>query len=575
LIHGFLKLGPRWLLGIALTLVSGAALALGLGEIRVKSQPGQPLLAEIPVISNEPGELEQLQARLASPITFERVGLARPEGLVSGLNFAVALSDEGKPVIRVTSSEPVQVAAVNFLIEVDWGQGRLVREYSALVDTPGALAATNQPIIEAPLPPPANTIIREPEPVAATEPEPVPATEPVPTPAPVAAAPAAAAPTPSPTLASGELEVQRGQTLSQIARDLGQGYNLDQTMLALLRANPEAFINGNINRLKQGAVLRVPQSAELAQLDEAEAAALVRDQMAEWRQARRPIPQPVETTASPLASAPPRSTPAAPRVAEARLEIVPPDASAATRAGTQSGIDAEGEGDMLANEQLTLTKEELAARESEVQELRAQVAELEGLKQQQAKLIAMKDSELSAAQQRLAQSQGEASQPLWLWAGLGLLVAGLVVAWLIGRSKKKPAVVAARSGYDSAAMAAAMPAAETAPQAPAKSKEDHFATAREDEVPAVLPEAKEEPARAPAAPQAWTTAAVKPTWHVGEGLNLAPLNAAPAGRERLELAIAYLDLGDLETARDLLNEVAAGGDAAARKEATQLLREIG
>jgi pilus assembly protein FimV len=183
---------------------------------------------------------------------------------------------------------------------------------------------------------------------------------------------------------------------------------------------------------------------------------------------------------------------------------------------------------------------------------------------------------LAAAQQRLAQSQGEASQPLWLWAGLGLLVAGLVVAWLIGRSKKKPAVVVTRSGYDSAAMAAAMPAAETAPQAPAKSKEGHFAATRhEDEVPAVLSEAKEEPARAPAAPQAWTTAAVKPTWHVGEGLNVTPLNAAPAGRERLELAIAYLDLGDLETARDLLNEVAAGGDAAARKEATQLLREIG
>nr|WP_093284330.1 FimV/HubP family polar landmark protein [Pseudoxanthomonas sp. CF125] len=555
-------------------------MALGLGEIRVKSQPGQPLVAEIPVISTEPGELEQLQARLASPITFERVGLARPEGLVSGLNFAVAVSDEGKPVIRVTSTEPVQVAAVNFLIEVDWGQGRLVREYSALVDTPDALAAASQPTIDAPLPPPADTIIREPEPIAATEP--APAAEPiVPTPAPAEAAPAPRAPVaaPSPTLSSGsELEVQRGQTLSQIARDLGQGYSLDQTMLALLRANPEAFINGNINRLKQGAVLRVPQSAELAQLGEAEAAALVRDQMAEWRQARRPIPQPVET-ASPLASAPSRAAPAAPRTAEARLEIAPPDAGAATRAGTQSGIDAEGEGDMLANQQLTLTKEELAARESEVQELRAQVAELESLKQQQAKLIAMKDSELAAAQQRLAKSQGDASQPLWLWAGLGLLVAGLVVAWLINR-RKKPVIAAARAGYDSAAMAAAMPAAEPATQAASQSKADRFdAPLYEDGVPAALPETQDEPVRAPAppaaAPQTWTTAAIKPTWHTGEGLNVAPLNAAPAGRERLELAIAYLDLGDLETARDLLNEVVAGGDAAARNEATQLLREIG
>lgn len=583
--QGFLKRSGRGLAALAalaLLMASNVALALGLGEIRVKSQPGQPLLAEIPVISTEPGELEQLQARLASPITFERVGLARPEGLVSGLNFAVALSDDGKPVIRVTSSEPVQVAAVNFLIEVDWGQGRLVREYSALVDTPGALAAASQPIIDAPLPPPANTIVREPEPVAAAEPAPPPAAEPSPAPVQVAAAPSPAAPTPVATPAQalgGELEVQRGQTLSQIARDLGPGYNLDQTMLALLRANPDAFINGNINRLKQGAVLRVPQSAELAQLGEAEAAALVRDQMAEWRQARRPIPQPAATPDTPPVASAPAPTTAAPRVAEARLEIAPPAASASTRAGTQSGIDAEGEGDMLANEQLTLTKEELAARESEVQELRAQVAELEGLKQQQAKLIAMKDSELAAAQQRLAQSQGDASQPLWLWAGLGLLVAGLVVAWLISRGRK-PTVPANRTGYDSAAMAAAMPAADTTREVVEKSGNNGFETADyEDEVPATLPEGEDEPVRAPvapvAAPQPWTTAATKPTWHVGDGLNVAPLNAAPAGRERLELAIAYLDLGDLETARDLLNEVIAGGDAAARKEATQLLREIG
>lgn len=223
---------------------------------------------------------------------------------------------------------------------------------------------------------------------------------------------------------------------------------------------------------------------------------------------------------------------------------------------------------MLANEQLTLTKEELAARESEVQELRTQVAELESLKQQQAKLIAMKDSELAAAQQRLAQSQGDASQPLWLWAGLGLLVAGLIVAWLIGRRRKPALATPSRSGYDSAAMAAAIPSAESARDTPVQ-------PSFEDEVPATLPEEEDEaPVAAVPAAQPWTTAAVKPTWHT-VGLNVAPLNAAPAGRERLELAIAYLDLGDVETARDLLNEVVAGGDDDARNEATQLLREIG
>lgn len=581
--------GLRGLAGLGLLMLSAAAMALGLGEIRVKSQPGQPLLAEIPVISNEPGELEQLQARLASPATFERVGLARPTGLISNLNFAVALGDDGKPVIRVTSAEPVQVAALNFLIEVDWGQGRLVREYSALVDAPGALAATSQPIIEAPVPPPSNTIIREPEPVAATEPAPAVPVEPAPTPA-SPAVPAAVAPQPdpvatipSPTATTGGIEVQRGQSLSQIAGDLGQGYSLDQTMIALLRANPDAFINGNINLLKQGAVLRVPPLAEMAQLGEAEAAALVRAQVAEWRQARRPIPQPVDAAPATVAAAPPPRTPAAtPRVAEARLEIAPPAASAATRAGTQSGIDAEGEGDMLANQQLTLTKEELAARESEVQELRAQVAELESLKQQQAKLIAMKDSELAAAQQRLAQNQGDAAQPLWLWAGLGLLVAGLVVAWLISRRKQAP--LAPRSSYDSAAMVAAMPVTPVKGNAPKPAGEvrDERTGQNDSDVPATLPEVEEEPvppaaAVPPVTPvPTWTAAAAKPTWHTGDiGLDVGSLNAAPAGRDRLELAIAYLDLGDIETARDLLNEVVAGGDDTARDEASQLLRGIG
>ncbi len=587
----FFRQGGRALAALALLLCSGAALALGLGEIRVKSQPGQPLVAEIPIISNEPGELEQLQARLASPATFERVGLARPEGLINSLNFAVALSDDGKAVIRVTSVEPVAVEAVNFLVEVDWGQGRLVREYSALISAPGTLAASDMPAIDAPLPPPSNTIVREPELVAAVPgalDAPPPAAETTPKPD-APRRPATTAPPSTAASFSGQMEVRRGQTLSQIARDLGQGYSLDQSMLALLRANPDAFINGNINLLKQGAVLRIPDADEVARLDEAAAAALVREQMAEWRQARRPIPQPVEAgPAQAPTAATPRAPSTAPRVASARLEIAPPAASAATRAGTQSGIDAEGEGDMLANQQLTLTKEELAAREAEVQELRTQVAELESLKQQQAQLIAMKDSELAAAQQRLAQNQGGASQPLWLWGGLALLVAGLAAAWLIGRRRSR-VVRAPRANYDSAALAAAVPA--SMPPAP----EPDAADAPVDSAAAMVPEppvetevraeasAADAPSKTaemappPAAPlPTWTAAAVRPTWHVEDTADsVAPLNAAPAGRERLELAIAYLDLGDMDTARGLLNEVVAGNDADARNEATQLLRELG
>lgn len=561
-------------IGLALALFSSAAMALGLGEIRVKSQPGQPLLAEIPVISNEPGELEQLSARLASPVTFERVGLPRPQGLINELDFAVALDDAGRPVIRVTSRVPVDVAAVNFLIEVDWGQGRLVREYSALVSTPNTLAAAGQPPIDAPVAAPSDLIVRTPE-APVTEPPPEPAAVPQAPPPPVAAtssvpqAPAApVAPAPSFDASSAMAPVRRGQTLSQIAAPLAaqQGYSLDQAMVALLRANPEAFINGNINLLKQGAVLRLPQPTDVAQLQEAEAAALVRSQIAEWRQARRPIPQPAA-----VADAAPRPAPAssAPQVAEARLEIAPPAASAATTSGTQSGISAGGEGDMLANEQLQQTREDLAARESELQELRAQVAELEKLKQQQEQLLAMKDSDLAAAQQRLAQSQGEGGVPVWMWAGLGLLLIGaLAWGWSQRRKRVMPVVAPRAPVFDSAALAAAMPNAASAAQEADVQEDLYEAT---EAVPA--PAAEETPALARKPMQA---TAAKPAWHSGESATtVAPLNPAPAGRERLELAVAYLDLGDVATARDLLNEVAVGGDDRARDEALQLLREIG
>lgn len=564
------------MIGLGLALLSNAALALGLGEIKVKSQPGQPLLAEIPIISSEQGELEQLRARLASPTTFERVGLPRPQGLVNELDFSVALDEAGRPVVRVTSRTPVDVPAVSFLIEVDWGQGRLVREYSALVSAPGTLAAASQPVIDAPVAAPTDTIARPVQPVMATPPESVPA-ERTPLPAPPRApAPAPVAAAPAPQVAPGDAlaPVRRGQSLSQVAAPLAraQGYTLDQAMVALLRANPEAFINGNINLLKQGAVLRVPESAEAQTIREDEAAALVRSQIAEWRRARAPIPQPAAVVEpAPAATTAPPAPRTAP-VADARLEIAPA-AAGTSGSGTQSGVSAGGEGEMLANEQLQQSKEDLAAREAEVQELRSQVAELEKLKAQQEKLLAMKDSDLAAAQQRLAQGNGsEGGVPVWAWAGFGLLFVG-ALAWGFAQRRQRiaPAPVPrnpvfghAPADSRAAELAAAMPQAATPEAEPAPSP--------------VLEPAVSVPVAAAPTSSPKPAPATGPTWHAGGGTApAAPVTSpqAPAGRDRLELAVAYLDLGDVATARDLLNEVAAGHDATARDEALQLLREIG
>ncbi|WP_343059259.1 FimV/HubP family polar landmark protein [Pseudoxanthomonas broegbernensis] len=575
-------------MAIALLLLSGGAAALGLGQIRVLSAPGQPLLAEIPIISNEPGELENAHARLASPETFARVGLQPPVGLVRDLQFEIAADAQGRAVVRVTSRTPVDVPAIAFLVEVDWGQGRLVREYSALVAAPQTVAAMEAPAIEAPQALPSDAIVREAEP---TPPVPVPAEQPAPEhplaeaapPEPVVVAPPpAAAGMDALRAAPGEVlaRVERGQTLSHLAVAMDRGgHTLNQTMLALLHANPQAFIDGNIHRVRSGAVLRMPDAEDFARLDAAGATALVREQTEQWRQAMHPVPQPADPTAAPSAATAVAPAPATtPAGGDARLEIAPAVAAAGAQA-TESGLGAGGEGDMLANQQLRQAQEDLAARDSELQELRSRVDELEKLQQQQMKLIEFKDSELATAQQRLAQVQQPAAATdasggtpaWWWWGGLVLLAVAAAVWWLARRPKPLPipAAGAPRStGWDATALAAAMPASAA-----------HADPARSADADAPSPHGHWQHAQAAVPAAAQPAFAMEesriPGWHNDAALELGPLNPAPAGRERLELAIAYLDLGDVETARTLLREVATGQDPDARDEAAQLLREIG
>lgn len=599
------------MLVLALGLYSSAALALGLGNIRVLSRPGQPLVAEIPVISSDPGELERATVGLASAATFERVGLSRPEGLVGELQFQFAQDAQGRAVVRVTSATPVQVPALSFLIEVDWGQGRLVREYSALVAAPEAATAVAEPVIEAPAAAPSNLIVREPAPLPASAPTPTATPKPAPATATATATVApAAAPRPAPvsqaTAPDGTLApVRSGQTLSGIAGQLARdnGVSLDQAMVALLRANPEAFIRGNVNLLRQGAVLRVPESGELQRIDSAAARVLVREHVAQWRQARAPIPQPALAGAAASVARPATATAAA---NDARLEIAPAVAGAQQAAGTTTGLEAGGEGDMAANEQLRQAREDLATRDAELQELRERVAELEKLQAQQQSLIAMKDSNLAAAQQRLAEvgKKEPAGTAPWAWLGVLLLVVAAASWWLSRRRRPSPLPPAPGAGHAAAmelsALAAAMPAVEA--QAAARdlpAMQEHApvveveleAEAEAEAVPfwsrpsagtpasrpprqepVLSPDAAPVPGAegAPAEPAAQDT----DTWPAADMASLAPLNPAPAGRERLELAIAYLDLGDAETARTLLNEVAAGEDVQARAEAMELLGRL-
>lgn len=393
-------------LALALALGSGQVLALGLGQIQVKSALNQPLEAEIELLSAAPAELENLRVQLASSRDAERVGMSAA-GPYANLQFSVGRSG-GKPVIKVTTPDRVTAPFLSFMLDVNWGKGRLLREYTVLLDPPRTAPAV--PRTQA-----ATTPVREParapaRPVAAT-----PTPKPTPAPAPsrpvTSAAPSAAPATaPAPGISGDQYgPVASGQTLWSIAQQVRTDDSLshNQIMMALLRANPDAFIGNNINRLKRGAVLRIPSRADIQALAAAEAAAQVRSQMQSWRgEATATTPQPAEPRSAPVERAPAARTSAT----EPRLRISPPASGETQSAQSGAAEGAAGTAEMRA--QLTQTKEELASRSREVSELRERVAELEKIQGDGERLLSMKDSELAALQKRLRELESQiASTP--------------------------------------------------------------------------------------------------------------------------------------------------------------------
>lgn len=272
----FLKL----MLIAAAMVLPGLAHPAGLGKLSVKSALGEPLSGEIELVNIQAEELATLTVKMASRDAFSQ---ARVEYLpsLSSVRFAVEMRPDGNPVIRVTSTQPMNEPFVDMLVELTWASGRLLREYTFLLDPP----EVGRPMA-APKPEPAPT-----PPAMATPPAPAPAPTPAPAPKEVKPPVATGAPTtprPAPPAAGKAAEsygpVVYGDSLSKIAlKILPEGVSLDQMLVALYRANPEAFKGNNMNRLKTGPILRIPDVSEIRNVEVGDAKVEVRAQASDWR----------------------------------------------------------------------------------------------------------------------------------------------------------------------------------------------------------------------------------------------------------------------------------------------------
>jgi len=417
-------------LALAMALGSSHVLALGLGQIEVKSGLYQPLDAQIPVLSSTPSETANLKVRLASPEDFARVGLDSSSMLSANLEFSVRKDASGKPVIHVTTDSKLNDPFVTFLLEVDWGKGRLLREFTVLLDPPltapvsGSAAparvpsamepVASEPVVVETLPAPEPQPVASmptPAPAASTPPPSIPA-QTSPAPEPVAAsapAPVEPEPAPSPTPAMPSPAALpgneygptiSGDTLWSIAsRVRPAGVDMNQTMLALLNANPDAFIGNNINRLRKGAILRIPSASDMVATGLGDARMEVARQMDAWR-ASVGQAQPQPEVADTRSSTPTRRDGEGDR---SRLELVPPKGEA-TGSSTQTGVAADSSGTELRRD-LQRAREDINARDQEITDLKSRVGELEKIESDSKRLIDMQNSELARLRERLAALQ--------------------------------------------------------------------------------------------------------------------------------------------------------------------------
>ena len=403
---------------------------LGLGEIEVNSALNQKLNADIELLSAVPEDTETIIVKLASRKEFSRAGLDRPY-LLNDLRFKSFVIND-VPYIKVSSGSPIREPFLNFLVEIDWPNGHLLREYTVLLDPPVFMTGQTSTAVNV-APVTSNNSDFRPGSSASNNTVPVvtPGVSVSSRPASTAQAPVTtqvqpgvtqSPPTsqanwiPAPVIQQssinqpvGSYKIKSGDTAWSLADAMrpDQSITVPQMMVAMLRANPESFINENINGLKRGYILRVPDYDQIASISQADAIALVREQAALWRQYQQSQAggQPVSAMEAADTAASTEMTAGRDAGSEndAYLEIV----SAGSGSTTQSGKDPTEMSEQELRAELALARErvetELVEKEGLQQRVDSLLKDVEKMKG----LLSIEDAELAEVQSLNIPVEGE------------------------------------------------------------------------------------------------------------------------------------------------------------------------
>lgn len=343
-----------------------AASAAGMGKITVLSALGQPLRAELDITASRE-ELASLAARVASVDVFRQANVEYAP-VLSSVRFSLDKRPDGKPYFKIHTDRAVNDPFIDFLVELSWSSGRLVREYAFLLDPPelktdNLAAVVTEPgrqlvvdtttSVETAVPAePAQIKKSSPAPVASQKPR---------------AASDVTLPTESESVANTRA-VKYGDTLSKIATEsVAAGVTLDQMLVALFNSNRDAFIDGNMNRLRAGKILRIPVAEEAAAITASDARKIVVVQFAAFNAYRSslaaaaasqvPLEQEIQQSSSGKIT---------PKVEEKAAAVSGQDKLQVSRSEGKTRVD-KGK----------ISEEDLVARDNALKEANSRIADLE------------------------------------------------------------------------------------------------------------------------------------------------------------------------------------------------------